>query len=113
VDWVALGFVATAPLALAILAARHFWRKQQGELGLAVGAGIILAGSILGFANEYVRVEREDIACTDAGLTVCVHTPTPFMRYATYGCIAFAEVIGLFTANMYIEERQRNRNSWQ
>jgi hypothetical protein len=113
VDWVALAFVATVPLALAVLAARHFWRRQQGELGLAIGTGIILAGAILGFANEYVRVTRENIACVDAGLTVCVHTPTAFMRYAICGAIAFAEVIGLFTANLYIEEREKNRNAWR
>ncbi len=112
-DWVALGFTATVPLALAILVARYFWRKQQSELGLALGTGIILAGAVLGVANEYVRVEREDLACADAGKTVCFHDPTPFMRYATCGAVAFVEVIGLFTANMYIEERDRNRNSWQ
>jgi hypothetical protein len=113
VDWVALAFVAIVPLALAILAARHFWRKQQHELGLAIGTGIILVGSILGFANEYVRVQREDQACIDAGHQVCYHSPTPFMRYATFGAVAFVEIIGLFTVSLVLEERDRNRNAWQ
>jgi hypothetical protein len=113
VDWVALTFIATAPLAVAMVAARHFRRKQQAELGLAVATGIILAGAVLGVANEYVRIEREDIACADAGLQVCIHNPTAFMRYAICGSVAFGEVIGLFAINLVVEERERNRSSWQ
>lgn len=106
-NWWMIAAAVVLPPPVAYYAARSQWRRGRTELGNILGSAVLLLSAV-GFAgNEYVLVERLRAACD------CALHPSPFMRFATFVYIAFAEVIALYWTSLIITERARRGQYWQ
>jgi hypothetical protein len=108
-DWIWIGIALTIPMALGLLGAMLFWWHQRDALiGNVVGAGLIGAFILLFIWREYLDLRQLRAACA-AQNVVCRIRPSDFNRYAIYGAIGFAQVMGVFLIGLSVEERARRR----
>ena len=113
--WYWPAIAATAPLALALLVARLFWRRNNAFMGNIAGASVILFCALLFASREFVDVVRARKACIAAG-KLCPPASSDFKRTATYGFIAFGQIAIVFVLGLRVEERQRRNTrepEWQ
>ena len=106
-SWIAL--MATAPLLAALLVALPIWRTRQMILGNLAGTFVIVAAAIALIVRESLELDRLARICLDAGY-VCAPNPTAFARYAIYASIGLAEIFGIFTISLKVEETIRSRD---
>ena len=108
-NWLWIGIALAIPMALGLLAAMLFWWRQRDALiGNVVGAGLIGACALLFIWREYLELAEVRAACA-AQNVACRIRPTDFNRYAIYGGIGFAQVMGVFTIGLHLEEQARRR----
>jgi hypothetical protein len=108
-DWVWIGIALTIPMVLGLLGATLFWWHQRDALiGNVVGAGLIGAFILLFIWREYLDLRQLRAACA-AQNVACRIRPSDFNRYAIYGAIGFAQVMGVFLIGLEMEERARRR----
>jgi hypothetical protein len=109
-NWVWIGIALTIPMALALLGAMCFWwRQRDAVIGNVVGAGLIGACVLLFIWREYLELAQVRAECGERNVA-CRFRPTDFNRYAIYGAIGFAQVIGVFTIGLFVEERTRRQD---
>ncbi len=108
-NWFWIGIALTIPLGVGLLAAGLLWWRQRDALiGNVVGAGLI-GGFVLFFIwREYLELAQVRAACAERNVA-CRIRPTDFNRYAIYGCIGFAQVMGVFMIGLSVEERVRRQ----
>jgi hypothetical protein len=106
-NWWMIAAAVILPPPAAFFAARPLWRRGRTELGNVLGTAVLLLFAIAFGGNEYVIVERLRAACD------CALRPTPFMRFATFVYIAFAEVIALYWLSLIVTERAERGQYWQ
>lgn len=108
-NWVWIGIALTVPLAAGLIAALPFWwRQRDALLGNVIGAGLIAAAVLLFIWREHLELAQVRASCAEANVA-CRIRPPDFHRYAIYGGIGFAEVMGVFAVGLSIEERARRR----
>ena len=108
-DWVWIGIALTVPLAVGLIAALPFWwRQSDALLGNVVASGLIVTGTLLFVWREYLELAEIRASCGERNV-VCRIRPPDFHRYAIYGGIGFAEVMGVFVIGLSFEERARRR----
>ena len=103
--WITVALIA--PIILGLLIAWPLWRRDQGTLGSAIGSSIIFICGAALIGREYMELERLTEACVEATGFECIFHPAPFTRFATYACIALAQVFALFLLGVRFEERRR------
>jgi hypothetical protein len=108
-NWKWIVVAGTVPPLVAFLLAAPFWRKGQMIFGSIAGTAVLFASGIALILREYAELDHLTQACLDAG-TVCWPEPSAFTRFAIYAGIALADVFGLFTVSLLVEERVRRRN---
>lgn len=108
-DW-ALCAVAIAVPTIAgfLVAAAVRLIADDPAIGNAVGAGVILAVSLLLFAQAFIDLSRMHQACAAAGV-YCPVFPGDLNRYSVVGICAFLDVAVLYLANLRLEEWRRGR----
>jgi hypothetical protein len=106
-NWSMIAVALVVPPPLAYYAARPLWRRGRAELGNVLGSAVLLTFATAFGGNEYVIVERLRAACD------CALHPTPFMRFATFVYIAFAEIIALYWTSLIVTERAQRGQFWQ
>ena len=108
-DWVWIGIALTVPLGVGLLAAMLFWWRQREALfGNVVGAGLIAGFVLLFIWREYLELVQIRATCAERNVA-CLIRPTDFNRYAIYGGIGFAQVMGVFVIGLAVEERARRQ----
>jgi hypothetical protein len=109
-NWLWIGIALTILMTLGLLGAMVFWWRQRDALiGNVVGAGLIGACVLLFIWREYLDMARVRASCAERNVA-CRFRPTDFNRYATYGAIGFAQVMGVFTIGLSVEGRKRRQN---
>jgi hypothetical protein len=108
-NWTWIGLELTVMPLVALLLAWPFWRKHEVIFGNIVATALIFATGFGLIWREYVVIDRIVQDCLDAG-TLCWPQPSAFTRFAVYGCIALAEVFGIFSLSLWVEERRRSRD---
>jgi len=111
VGWVEILIALVAPTALGLLAAWPLWRRREGDIGNAVGAGVVFASMIFLMGMSYVTQQRENAQCA-AGLIPCVSRVNAHMPFLTFALIAVIDACAVFWIGLRVEERQAPK-SWQ
>jgi hypothetical protein len=107
-NWSWIAFEVVAPTIVGFLVAYPFWRYEQPILGNLAGSIVMFGTAFALIMREHVEIDTAVRACLDQGFT-CFPSPTAFTRYAVYASIALAEVIGLFSLSLRVEEKVRRR----
>ena len=109
-NWLWIGIALTLPFVVGLAAAAPFWwRQRDALLGNVIGSCLIGGFILLFIWREYLDLAQIRASCVERSVA-CRFRPPDFQRYAIYGGIGFAEVMGVFTIGLSVEERTRRRS---
>jgi len=108
-NWLWIGIALTLPLLVGLAAAAPFWWRQRDAIvGNVIGSGLIAGFVLLFIWREYLELAARRASCAEANVA-CRFQPTDFQKFAIYGGIGFAQVMGVFAIGLSVEERARRR----
>ncbi len=84
------------------------WTWTRAEAGLLPGREEQRQRFLLFIWREYLDLAQVRASCAERNVA-CRFRPTDFNRFAIYGGIGFAQVMGVFTIGLLVEERKRRQ----
>ena len=107
-NWLMVAAGLVLPLIAGFLIAWLLWGGRDPMAGNLAATGVILISILVFFALEFVEVENVRRDC-GASRVRCVFQPSEFTRYAIYAITGFIDIMLIFLASLWYDERRRRR----